>query len=93
MDESLWFDWMVETNRVIESRDSMYGHIRELGLFNRLSRTPGLAKDDGPRLGEHTRELLIEAGYSDNEIDNLIASGVAIQATDLTGRIQSNVTA
>ncbi|MCB2047471.1 MAG: CoA transferase [Novosphingobium sp.] len=93
VDESLWFDWMVETNRVLESRDSMYGHIRELGLFNRLSRTPGLARDDGPRLGEHTRDLLTEAGYSDSEIDALIASGVAIQATDLTGRIQSNVTA
>ena len=84
---------MLETNRVIESRNSMYGHIRELGLFNRLSRTPGLARDDGPRLGEHTRELLVEAGYSESEIEGLIASGVAIQATDLTGRIQSNVTA
>lgn len=93
VDEAMWLDWMIETGRVLESRTSMYGHIRELGLFNRLSRTPGLAQGDGPRLGEHTSDLLTEAGYSPAEIADLITRKVAIQATDLTGRIDSAVNA
>jgi crotonobetainyl-CoA:carnitine CoA-transferase CaiB-like acyl-CoA transferase len=30
-----------------------------------------------PRLGEHTRGLLLEAGYSAEAIDALVASGAA----------------
>ena len=30
-----------------------------------------------PRLGEHTREVLKEAGYGDAQIDALAASGAA----------------
>ncbi|MCB2078197.1 MAG: CoA transferase, partial [Novosphingobium sp.] len=93
VDEALWFDWMLESNRVIENFDSMYGHVREFGLFNRFSRTPGLAAGDGPRLGEHTRELLAEAGYSTAQIDDLIERRVAIQAVDVKGRIDSAVNA
>jgi crotonobetainyl-CoA:carnitine CoA-transferase CaiB-like acyl-CoA transferase len=30
-----------------------------------------------PRLGEHTREVLRDAGYSDGEVDELVSAGVA----------------
>jgi crotonobetainyl-CoA:carnitine CoA-transferase CaiB-like acyl-CoA transferase len=44
------------------------------------ARFPGA--DDGPKrpapkLGQHTREVLAEAGYSDDEIETLIAEGAA----------------
>jgi crotonobetainyl-CoA:carnitine CoA-transferase CaiB-like acyl-CoA transferase len=33
-----------------------------------------------PRLGEHSREILCEAGFGEREVDELIASGIAIAA-------------
>ena len=44
-------------------------------------------------VGEHTRELLAEAGYSTAQIDDLIERRVAIQAVDVKGRIDSAVNA
>lgn len=91
--EALWQDWAIASNRVIENKDSMYGHVRQFGLFTHLSRTPGHASGSAPRLGEHSREILTEIGYASAEIDELIAARVAIQAGDVTGRIKSLVSA
>jgi crotonobetainyl-CoA:carnitine CoA-transferase CaiB-like acyl-CoA transferase len=91
--EALWQDWAFASNRVIEDKHSMYGHVRAFGQFVKLSATPGWAQGTAPRLGHHTREILTEAGYSTGEIDGLIASGKAIQAKNLTGRIDSKVSA
>jgi crotonobetainyl-CoA:carnitine CoA-transferase CaiB-like acyl-CoA transferase len=33
-----------------------------------------------PRLGEHTREVLREAGFSDQQIDKLVTTGAAKEA-------------
>ena len=93
IDEALWEDWMLKSNRVVENFDSMYGHVREIGLFNQLDRTPGLASGSAPRLGEHTREILLETGCSPREIDDLLARKIAFQAADVKGRIASRVTA
>lgn len=37
--------------------------------------TPGAQRSLAPRLGEHTREVLLESGFSDDEIDRMISSG------------------
>jgi alpha-methylacyl-CoA racemase len=48
----------------------------------RLSRTPGEVTDPAPEVGTHTREVLAEAGYSDDEIDKLVADdAIAIPAS------------
>jgi len=31
-----------------------------------------------PRLGEHTRELLLDAGYSESEVESMIASAAVL---------------
>ena len=91
--EALWQDWALASNRVIENRDSMYGHVRQFGSFIHLSETPGHAQKSAPRLGEHTRQILGEIGYAPDAIDALIASGNAAQAADTSGRIVSRVSA
>jgi alpha-methylacyl-CoA racemase len=51
--------------------------VRLLGVPVKLSRTPGAPAGPGPALGEHTREVLVRAGYSEQEIAALIESGAA----------------
>jgi crotonobetainyl-CoA:carnitine CoA-transferase CaiB-like acyl-CoA transferase len=52
------------------------GTLRSMGATTRWSEsTPG-APRPAPRLGEHSVELLRDAGYSDNEIKAMIAAGV-----------------
>jgi crotonobetainyl-CoA:carnitine CoA-transferase CaiB-like acyl-CoA transferase len=47
-----------------------------LGVPVKLSRTPAApVRAPGPGLGEHTRGVLAEAGYSPEEIDALHESG------------------
>jgi len=45
---------------------------------SRWSRTPSEVRRAPPRLGEHSSELLAEAGYSGAEIAELVASGVTL---------------
>ena len=39
------------------------------------SGTPLSIHRHAPRLGEHSREVLREAGYSDTEVERLVAAG------------------
>lgn len=57
------------------------GQLRRTKIPNRFS--GGMREDEGhaPRLGEHTRRVLQEAGYSAAEIDRLVQGG-AVQALD-----------
>ena len=46
----------------------------------RLSGTPGSIRTPAPRLGEHNRALLAEAGVTDSEYDALVAAGVVCES-------------
>jgi alpha-methylacyl-CoA racemase len=50
--------------------------VRLLGTPLKLSRTPAApTRAPGPALGEHTEEILRQAGYSEDEIDAMLQSG------------------
>ena len=52
------------------------GTIRSMAVPSRWSESPPGAQRPAPKLGEHTAEILREAGYSDDEIEAMRASGV-----------------
>jgi alpha-methylacyl-CoA racemase len=54
--------------------------ILQPGPAPRFSRTPGAIDRPPPLPGEHTREVLVEAGYAADEIAALLAKGTAAQA-------------
>lgn len=53
------------------------GPLRTIGTPTAWSGTPPAAPTPAPRFGEHTVEVLREAGCSDREIGRLLASGAA----------------
>jgi crotonobetainyl-CoA:carnitine CoA-transferase CaiB-like acyl-CoA transferase len=53
------------------------GAVETIGLPVKFSATPGAVRAPAPLLGEHTREVLAEVGYSADEIAALFRDGVA----------------
>lgn len=81
MPEFLWDNWALETQRVFEHHHPEHGWVREVGLVVRLSENPGRFKGPSARLGENTREILTELGYSPAEVDTLL-EGPCLAAHD-----------
>jgi alpha-methylacyl-CoA racemase len=66
-----------EREMVVEMEQPELGAVRLLGLPIKLDRTPGDPTRPAPSLGEHTGEVLGEAGLSPEEVAKLIDSGAA----------------
>jgi crotonobetainyl-CoA:carnitine CoA-transferase CaiB-like acyl-CoA transferase len=63
---------------VVELEHPRAGRTRALGLPIKLSRTPGKVARPAPLLGQHTREVLEEFGFSSAEVDALYAQGAVV---------------
>ncbi len=79
LDEALDSELVRSRGMVVEiDQPGASAPIRQLGIPVKLTRTPGEhARLPGPGLGEHTREVLLAAGYSEAEVAELISSGAA----------------
>ena len=66
----------LEHRDVLQTVDSRYGPMRLVGAGFRLAHgSPGIEREP-PTLGEHTDEILAEAGYTPAEIERLRRDGV-----------------
>jgi crotonobetainyl-CoA:carnitine CoA-transferase CaiB-like acyl-CoA transferase len=70
----------IARNMVPEVEHPSAGTIKTIGLPIKHSETPGKVLHAAPLYGQHTREVLAEAGYSDANIAALIGSGAAAEA-------------
>jgi crotonobetainyl-CoA:carnitine CoA-transferase CaiB-like acyl-CoA transferase len=77
LDEALESELVREREMVISYEQPEFGEIRQLGFPIKLSRTPASVERPAPALGEHTAEVLTDAGYSAAEIQALEESGAA----------------
>lgn len=78
--EALEHRQTVARGMIVDLEHARAGRTRALGCPLHFSRTPTAITRAAPMLGEHTREVLLECGYQDTEIDRLVAEGVVESA-------------
>jgi crotonobetainyl-CoA:carnitine CoA-transferase CaiB-like acyl-CoA transferase len=59
----------------VEYEHPTEGHVKTPGFAIRFSKTPSTVARGAPLTGEHSRDVLREAGYDDAAIERLIADG------------------
>lgn len=78
-------DPQVKARRMVtEVPHSRLGQVKTLGAPVKFSATPACLARGAPLLGEHTREVLREVGYSDRETEALEAEGAILNSRDPT---------
>jgi crotonobetainyl-CoA:carnitine CoA-transferase CaiB-like acyl-CoA transferase len=63
---------------VVEVAHSRLGAVKTLGLPVKFSATPGEVRTGAPLYGEHTREVLREYGFDDEQIDRFEKEGAIV---------------
>jgi crotonobetainyl-CoA:carnitine CoA-transferase CaiB-like acyl-CoA transferase len=56
---------------VVEIDHPSLGKVKQVGIAIKLSETPGRVRSFSPRFGEHTEEILLELGYTLDDITKL----------------------
>jgi crotonobetainyl-CoA:carnitine CoA-transferase CaiB-like acyl-CoA transferase len=75
LEEALESELVRSREMVIAFEQPGAGRVEGLGFPVKLSATPGAVRRAAPALGEHTDEVLREAGYADDEIAALHEQG------------------
>jgi crotonobetainyl-CoA:carnitine CoA-transferase CaiB-like acyl-CoA transferase len=63
----------------VEYEHPTEGHVKTPGFPIRFSRTPSTVDRGAPVVGQHSRDVLIEAGYDDAQIEALLAKGAVAE--------------
>ena len=74
--EALTHPQTLARGMVVDLEHPTAGATKAVGCPLHFSETPAAVTQPAPLLGEHTRELLRDYGYGDDEIDGFVADGV-----------------
>jgi crotonobetainyl-CoA:carnitine CoA-transferase CaiB-like acyl-CoA transferase len=77
--EDLLHDAHLEQTGFWEERHTNAGALRYPGIPTKFTQTPGAIGDPGPALGADSDAILHEAGFSENEIAEMAATGAVIR--------------
>jgi crotonobetainyl-CoA:carnitine CoA-transferase CaiB-like acyl-CoA transferase len=86
VDEALDSELVRAREMVVEVEQPGLGPVRLLGNPIKMSRTPGDPTRPAPAFGEHTEEVLREAGYSEQEVAAMLESGAAAGSDAAAGQ-------
>jgi len=65
---------------VVAVEHSQLGAVETLGLPVKFSATPGKVRTGAPLYGEHTRQVLYEYGFDDQQIDSFEKEGAIVMS-------------
>jgi crotonobetainyl-CoA:carnitine CoA-transferase CaiB-like acyl-CoA transferase len=85
LDEALESELVRRREMTLSYEQPELGEVQQVGFPIKLSRTPATLERPAPALGEHTREVLVESGCSEDEIQALEESGAA-KGLDMANR-------
>jgi crotonobetainyl-CoA:carnitine CoA-transferase CaiB-like acyl-CoA transferase len=80
IEEALTHPQTLARDMVVDIDHPRAGPVKALGCPIHFSATPAAVTRPAPGLGEHTRDVLREYGYTDADIDRFVAEGV-VEAT------------
>ncbi len=63
-------------NMIVSMEDPEVGELKLLGTPVRLAGTPPRLNSFPPRLGQHSQDVMLEIGYSEDEVTGLIKEGI-----------------
>lgn len=76
LDQALAHPQVAARGILVESQHPVLGEVRSVGLPVRFGRQTRQARRPAPLLGEHSRAVLAESGFSAEEITALLAQGI-----------------
>jgi crotonobetainyl-CoA:carnitine CoA-transferase CaiB-like acyl-CoA transferase len=77
---------VLHNQMIVEVDHAALGRMKTHGLPVKLHDTPGQIRRAAPTLGQHSAEILREAGYTDDEIRWLAANGVTTDGAARVGK-------
>jgi formyl-CoA transferase len=81
LDQALAHPQVAARELIVTTQHPVLGEVRNIGLPVRFNGQPRQAARPAPLLGEHSREILADLGYTSGEIEAMLAAGSVQAAT------------
>ena len=92
IDEMLAYEQTKARDMVVETQHPRAGPTKAIGFPIKFGDTPGGVVRPAPMFGQHTREVCREAGFSEAEIDAMLAAGAISEVRSQKSEVRSQMT-